>query len=279
MDNLDTYAENTWCPGCGNFAILRAFKAAVAELERQGVSRDRLVVVTGIGQHGKMFDYVNLSGFYGLHGRSMASAQGIKLANPELKVVSFVGDGDALGEGLAHTIFAAKRNADITMVLHDNGVYALTTGQYTPVSEKGFRGPSTPAGSVEEPLHPLSLMLEAGATFIARGYAGRLDHLADLMVQGVQHQGFAFIDVLQPCVTFNNTWQRYNQLVEVVERPAATREEALALFSREDKLPIGVLYRREDTPYHERVLGDRNPVADKMSREERQRKVADFLGG
>ncbi len=277
MKSLDTYAENTWCPGCGNFAILRAFKDAVARLEESGLSRDHIAVVTGIGQHGKLFDYINMSGFYGLHGRSMSSAQGIKLANPALTVVNFVGDGDALGEGLEHTIFAAKRNADMTMILHDNGVYALTTGQVTPATPAGYRGPSTPAGSVEDPLHPLSLMLEVGATFIARGYSGEHEHLTDLMVQAIRHEGFAFLDVLQPCVTFNNTWAAYNQAVEIVDRPAATVEEARELFQRTDKLPIGVLYQRQAPPYHKRVYGDANPVRDRRSRSRRQREVAEFL--
>ncbi|NPV09840.1 MAG: 2-oxoacid:ferredoxin oxidoreductase subunit beta [Anaerolineae bacterium] len=278
MEDLGTYAENTWCPGCGNFAILNAFKAAIGRLEEQGIGRDRIVLVAGIGQHGKIFDYMNVSGFYGLHGRSMASAQAIKLANPDLKVVDFVGDGDALGEGLEHTIFAAKRNADITMILHDNGVYALTTGQYTPTSARGYRGPSTPTGTVEDPIHPLPLMLEAGASFIARGYSGELEHLTDLMVQAVLHEGFSFVDVLQPCVTFNNTWREYNQLVEITDRTATTPEEARAIFSRTDRLPIGVLYRRDDVPFHRRLYEDFNPVRDKEPREARQRRVAQFLG-
>jgi len=277
MRELGTYAENQWCPGCGNFAILNAFKAAVPKLEAAGVPRENLVVVTGIGQHGKMFDYTNLTGFYGLHGRSMSSAQGIKLANPDLRVINFVGDGDSLGEGLEHTIFAAKRNAQIAMVMHDNGVYALTTGQFTPVSERGYRGPSTPTGTVEDPLHPLTLMLEVGASFIARGFSGELDHLAELMVQAVLHEGFAFLDVLQPCVTFNNTWKTYNDLVEIVDQPATTPEEARALFTRSDKLPIGVLYRREDVPFHQRLYGDANPIRDKAPREARQAQVATYL--
>ena len=181
MDDLTTYAENTWCPGCGNFGIFNAFKKAVRKLEEKGIERDSIIISAGIGCHAKIFDYLKLSGFYSIHGRAMATVQGIKLANPDLRVVAFAGDGDALGEGISHMIFAAKRNADITVIVHDNGVYGLTTGQYTPTSEKGFKSPSTPRGNVEEPLNPLTLMLEAGATFVARGYSGKVDHLADII--------------------------------------------------------------------------------------------------
>ena len=187
MDDLATYAENTWCPGCGNFGLMGAFKKAVRALEEKGIGRNRIVISAGIGCHGKIFDYLKLSGLYSIHGRSMATVQGMKIVNPDLKPVTFVGDGDAFGEGIAHMIFAAKRNADITVIMHDNAVYGLTTGQFTPVSDKGFKGPSTPKGSVEEPLNPLALMLESGATFVARGYPVKLKHLEEIMVQAIEH--------------------------------------------------------------------------------------------
>lgn len=139
MDDLKTYAENTWYPGCGNFGIFTAVKTAIKRLEERGVSRERLIMSAGIGCHGKIFDYLKLSGFYSLHGRSVATIQGMKIANPELKVLTFVGGGDALGEGIAHLIFAAKRNADITVIVHDNGVYGLTTGQFTPTRLRHMR--------------------------------------------------------------------------------------------------------------------------------------------
>ena len=240
--------------------------------------REKLVLVTGIGQHGKMFDYINLSGFYSLHGRDMASAQGIKLANPDLKVVTFGGDGDSFGEGLEHTLFAAKRNADMTMIVHDNGVYGLTTGQYTPTSRKGFRGPSTPTGSVEDPINPLALMLEAGATFVARGYSGRMEHLADLMVRAIEHVGYAFIDVLQPCVTFNDTWKSYRELVEPLEDKERSFDEALALTRRTDKLPIGVFYETSKPTFHQALQGERNPFRDHHTRAARLAAVRELMG-
>jgi 2-oxoglutarate/2-oxoacid ferredoxin oxidoreductase subunit beta len=277
MDELATYAENNWCPGCGNFAILAALKDAVPRLEAEGVPRSKLMVVTGIGQHGKIFDYINLSGLYALHGRAVATAQGMKLANPDAKVIAFVGDGDTLGEGLEHVLFAAKRNADISVVVHDNGVYALTTGQYAPTSARGYRGPSTPAGSVEDPLQPLALLLQAGATFVGRGFSGQREHLADLLVRAVLHPGFSFVDVLQPCVTFNNTWQLYNGLVEPLSEPAATYDEAMQLARRSDHLPIGVIYRTDREPFQQALYGGWNPVRDHRSREERLESVARLL--
>ena len=274
MDDLATYAENTWCPGCGNFGILNAFKKAVKKLEEKGIGRERIIMCTGIGCHGKIFDYVRLSGFYSIHGRSMATAQGIKLANPDLKVIAFAGDGDAYGEGIDHLIFAAKRNAAITVIVHDNGAYSLTLGQYTPTSDKGFKGPSTPRGSIEEPLNPLVLMLAAGATFVARDYPVKLDHLVDIIVQAVEHEGFAFIDVLQPCVSFNNTYQKYNQLVEILDRISGSYEEAMAVARRKDKLPIGILYRVEEPVYHKELYGDWNPITKRLSQKDRRERIA-----
>jgi len=276
-DDLLTYAENTWCPGCGNFGILNSVKNAIRKLEENGTPRDHVFITAGIGCHGKIHDYLNLSGFYSLHGRSMATAQGIKVANPELKVVAFCGDGDAFGEGLEHMLFASKRNADITVIVHDNGVYGLTTGQYTPTSEKGYRGPSTPFGSIEEPLNPLVLMLEAGATFVARGYPGNQALLTDIMVKAIEHQGFSFVDILQPCVSFNNTYQRYNNLVEVLDRPAKDLEEALVISQRKDKLSIGVIFETERAVFHRELYGDMIPVKDRIPIDKRQDVVRRLL--
>mgnify|MGYP001122198413 CR=1 FL=1 len=274
MDDLTTYAVNTWCPGCGNFGILNAFKKAVRKLEEKGIKRNSIMISAGIGCHAKIFDYLRLSGFYSIHGRSMATVQGIKLANPDLKVVAFAGDGDALGEGISHMIFAAKRNADITVIVHDNGVYGLTTGQYTPTSEKGFKSPSTPKGNVEEPLNPLTLMLEAGATFVARGYSGKIGLLADTIAQAIEHEGFSYVNVLQPCVSFNNTYKRYNELIEILEKTPESYEDAMAVARRKEKLPIGVIYRIDKPVYHKELYGKFNPVANRLSKKEKRNKVA-----
>ena len=280
VDQLATTAENTWCPGCGNFGILNAMKKAISMLEQHGIPRDHVIISSGIGCHGKIFDYVNLSGLYSIHGRSMATVQGIKLANPELKLIDFTGDGDAFGEGISHIIFAAKRNADITVITHDNGTYALTTGQFSPTSSKGFKGPSTPRGNVEEPLNPLTLLMEVGATFVARGYAGKIDHLADLIVKAVEHEGFSFIDVLQPSVVFNDTYKEYNVRVEILEKQPRSYDEAVQLAKRrEGKLPIGVFYQVSKPVFHHELYGEWNPVKNRLHRKERLEKIKRFIEG
>jgi len=276
-DPLITYAENTWCPGCGNFGLLTAFKNAVKKLEERGTKKERLVITAGIGCHGKIHDYLNISGFYSLHGRSMATAQGMKLANPELKVVAFCGDGDAFGEGLEHMLFASKRNADITVIVHDNGVYGLTTGQITPTSEKGFRGPSTPFGSIEDPLNPLVLMLEAGATFVARGYPGKQGQLTDIFVEAIEHEGFSFVDVLQSCVSYNNTYQRYNEVTEPLNAPAKDLDGALAISRRTDRLPIGVIYKYNRPVFHRELYGAKVPVRDRPTTKNRHEAIRKIL--
>jgi 2-oxoglutarate ferredoxin oxidoreductase subunit beta len=277
MDDLITYAENTWCPGCGNFGLLGAFKKAVKKLEDKGIERRNIVISAGIGCHGKIFDYLKLSGLYSIHGRSMATVQGMKIANPDLKVAAFAGDGDAFGEGISHMIFAAKRNADITVIVHDNAVYGLTTGQYAPTSYKGFKGPSTPRGSIEEPLNPIALMLEAGATFVARGYPVKLEHLSDIMAQAIEHEGFSFVEVLQPCVSFYNTYQKYNKMVEILDHVPSDFNEAMTVAKRTDKLPLGVIYRIQKPVFHKELFGDANPVMKRMSKEKRREKISELL--
>jgi 2-oxoglutarate ferredoxin oxidoreductase subunit beta len=278
MDALSTTAEITWCPGCGNFGILNALKKAVTTLEKNGVRSGRLLISSGIGCHGKIFDYIGLSGLYSLHGRSMATIQGMKLANPYLKVIAFAGDGDAYGEGIAHMIFAAKRNADITVIVHNNGAYALTTGQFSPTSKKGFQGPSRPEGNVEDPLNPLSLLLEAGATFVARGYSAKTDHLADLIVKAVLHEGFSLIDVLQPSVVFNNTYKLFNEITEFIPKPAGSFEEAIRLIKEmKNRMPIGVFYQMNKPVYHKELMGDWNPVHSKITREKRIQIIQGFI--
>lgn len=207
----------------------------------------------------------------------MATIQGIKLANPDLKVVTFSGDGNCMGEGLAHTIFAAKRNADITILMHNNGVYALTTGQFTPLSEKGWQGPSTPKGSVEEPLNALSLMLEAGATFVARAFPGKADHFVDVIVQAIEHEGFSFVEILQPAVAYRNTWHFYKENTIISSHEPNSYDEAMKIAKQRNKLPIGVLYRIKKPVFHKELYGDWNPVKKSISRENRLKKIKKIL--
>jgi len=272
-DELSTDAENTWCPGCGNFGILNAVKRAVSTLEERGIGRDRLFMTACIGCHAKIFDYLSLSGVYALHGRSVSVAQGVKLANPDLKVLAFTGDGAGYGEGIAHLLFAAKRNADITVIVHDNGVYALTTGQRSPTSAAGFEGPSTPQGNEEDPFNPLVLMLAAGATFVAREFSARIDELSGIISAAVEHDGFSLVEVLQPSVTYNNTYEEYGAAVDTVREAAATLGDALKLAQQKERLPSGILYRVERPSHGTRLYGDRNPVVGHPSRDKRLERV------
>ncbi|NYT01150.1 MAG: 2-oxoacid:ferredoxin oxidoreductase subunit beta, partial [Methanosarcinales archaeon] len=211
--SLATPAKNTWCPGCGNFAILNAIRPVLLSLREDGIPLEKVVVVSGIGCHAKIADYLNVNSFYSIHGRVLPVATGIKLANPDLTVIGFAGDGDCYAEGLDHLIFAAKRNVDITLIVHDNRVYGLTTGQYTPTSPLGFQGRSTPSGSGELPINPLELVLSSGATFVSRGYSHGIELLKSLFREAIMHRGFSFVDVLQVCATFYNMYAYYNQRV------------------------------------------------------------------
>lgn len=249
MNNWETKALKTWCPGCGNFGILAALKKVIGENEEK-IGRENFVLVTGVGCHGKMANYLNINSFYALHGRGVAVATGIKIANPNLKVIVCAGDGDAYNEGLEHLIHAAKRNIPMVVLVHNNRTLALTTGQFTATSPVGFKGKSTPEGSREKPINPLKLMLAAGAGFVARGYVGRLEHLAKIMEKALFYPGFAFVDILQPCLVFFNTFPVYNQRVYELEKPEKNPHKALEKIEEwnyEDgkgKIPIGIFYEK-----------------------------------
>lgn len=273
---FETNAEITWCPGCGNYGIRTAFQNAVLELEKKGVRREDIVISSGIGCHAKIFDYVNLSGIYGLHGRNSSNAEGIKIANPELKVVTFSGDGNGLGEGLAHTIYAAKRNQDITLVLHNNSVYALTTGQFSSLTEPGWKGPSTPRGSFEIPFNAVSLMIEVGASFVARAYAGDIINLTDILVKAIEHKGFSFIEVLQPAMPYHK-WEEYKDKIEYLNKEIKTKENALKNARKSNRFTIGIFYQETREVYHESLYGELNPVKDGLPRKERLEKIGEIL--
>ena len=271
---FDINIQNTWCPGCGNFGILETFKKAVIDLEKKGTKRENIVFTAGIGCHAKIFDYLNLNSFYGLHGRAVATAEGIKLANPNLKVVVFSGDGDSYNEGISHLIHAAKRNIDITVIIHDNRIFALTTGQFTATSPKGLKGKSTPNGSIEEPFNPLELMLASGATFIARGYSAKTEHLKNLIVRAIEHKGFSFIEVLQPCISLFNNYQFYQKRIyETNEKNLDSKESAMKKIQEWDykngenkKIPIGVIYQIQKPSYDELSLKNLNITKNKKEK-------------
>jgi 2-oxoglutarate ferredoxin oxidoreductase subunit beta len=263
--NLGTYAKNTWCPGCGNFAILNAIKTVLGELNAEGVPLENIILVSGIGCHAKIVDYLNLNSFYSIHGRAVPVAEGIKLANPNVKVIGFAGDGDAYGEGIEHLIFAAKRNIDITMVIHNNRVYGLTTGQYTPTSPLGFRGRSTPEGTKEPPVNPLELMLASGATYLARGTSHGIDLLKKIFKEAILHKGFSLIDVLQVCVTYYNMYEYYDKHVYELEgHDVSDYQKALNKirewdYNKEAPIALGGLYKK-DMPTFESSFISKNKL-------------------
>ncbi|HNZ83847.1 MAG TPA: thiamine pyrophosphate-dependent enzyme [Candidatus Pacearchaeota archaeon] len=258
--NLDTKAINTWCPGCGNFGLLAALKKAVNTLISQGVKKENILLVSGVGCHAKIIDYININTFYGLHGRSIASAVGAKIANPDLKVIVCTGDGASLNEGLSHLVHAAKMNIDITVLMHDNRVFALTTGQFTATTPKGFKGKSTPFGSPEENINPLELMMASNAMHISRSYTGKIDHLSKMIVEAVNHKGFSFVEVLQPCIAWYNNSQIYNNNVyEIPDQDLDNKEIAEKKirewnYISESKISLGTFYKKEGQDFNESIV-------------------------
>jgi 2-oxoglutarate ferredoxin oxidoreductase subunit beta len=272
-----TDAQNTWCPGCGNFSIQHTLKNVLADIEKEGQSLDNVVLVAGIGCHAKIADYLNINSFYSIHGRTLPVATALKLANPDLTVICCSGDGDCYAEGLDHLIFAAKRNIDLTVIVHNNRVYGLTTGQYTPTSPRGFRGKSTPLGTREDPFNPIELMLASGATYVARGYSKKMDQLRTLMREGIGHKGFAFIDVLQICATFFPAADYYSPRVYELTGHDRTVFEAACVRAREwdydsdARIALGTFYQKSAPVF------DGKTAVWKMSSAEREQAVRELL--
>jgi 2-oxoglutarate ferredoxin oxidoreductase subunit beta len=250
-----------WCPGCGNFGILRAVNQALVELD---IEPQRVLMVSGIGQAGKLPHYTRCNVLNVLHGRALPAATGAKIANPELVVIAVGGDGDGYGEGGNHFIYAMRRNNDITCLVHNNQVYGLTKGQASPTSDQGFVTRTTPEGA-GRPINPLALAVAAGASFVGRGFAGDVEHLAGLIKDGITHQGFALIDILQPCVSFNhkNTYDWYRERVYKLDQDADYDPgNRLAAFEKAQKwdgqIPIGIIYRIEIPTFEAQLPGLRN---------------------
>jgi len=240
-----TGLQPAWCPGCGNFGILSALKKALVELD---IPPYKLVIVSGIGQAGKLPHYLKCNTFNSLHGRAVPVAEGIKIANRDLCVIAVGGDGDAYGEGGNHWLHAMRRNHDIIYMVHNNGVYALTRGQASPTSEPGFISGTTPHGS-PDPLQPLAIAVAASASFVARGFAGDIDHLAGLIKLAIQNKGFSLLDILQPCVSFNhiNTYDWYNRRIYKLDNDGKydpfNKISAFEIAQQwGDRIPVGVIY-------------------------------------
>jgi 2-oxoglutarate ferredoxin oxidoreductase subunit beta len=258
MVTLSDYAglQPAWCPGCGNFGILKALNKALVEL---GIEPHKVLLVSGIGQAGKLPHYTRGNVFNSLHGRPVPPAIGAKIANPTLVVIAISGDGDAYGEGGNHFIHAARRNHDITYLVHNNQVYGLTKGQASPTSDAGFITKTTPYGATN-PVNPIALAIVSGASFVGRSFAGDVGHLTDLIKNGIAHKGFALIDVLQPCVSFNhkNTFQWYRERVYKLEDedgydPGNKKMALEKSLEWGEEIPIGVIYSKELPVYEDQL--------------------------
>jgi len=267
LTHKDYAAERpTWCPGCGDFAVLRAFQEACARLD---VAPHRVVVVSGIGCSGKLTSYMGTYGFHTHHGRTLPVATGIKLANRALTVIAAAGDGDAYGIGLNHLIHAIRRDVDVTYVVMDNGVYGNTKGQTSPTTAAGVRTPSSPLGAVDEPVHPLRLALAAGATFLAQGSSGDPAQLTRLVAGGIAHRGFALVNVISPCPTYDRirtyAWwrERLRNIDDDAAHDAGDARRAWDIVSERDTEVVGLVYRAPRRPLDERLPGFApSPLAD-----------------
>ncbi|MFZ3090101.1 MAG: 2-oxoacid:ferredoxin oxidoreductase subunit beta [Nitrospirota bacterium] len=261
MPKLEDYKGESpaWCPGCGNFPILKVFKDAVVEL---GIEPHQFTIVSGIGQAGKFPHYLKCNTFNGLHGRTLPVATGIRLANHEMPVIAVAGDGDCYGEGGNHLLHAMRRNINVKLFVHDNQIYGLTKGQASPTSmatdKGGMATKNQPFGVLSEQLNPMALAVALDCSFVARGFAGDTNHLKELIKEAIRHKGFSLVDIFQPCVVFNkiNTYEWYRQRVYKIE-PEYNPEDRINAFKKAlewgDRIPIGVIYRNNRPTFEERI--------------------------
>ncbi len=251
--DLDGPRDIAWCPGCGNYRILAALKAALAELE---IRPGSLVFVSGIGQAAKTPQYLKTNFFNGLHGRSLPVAAAVKVSNPELTVIAESGDGCMYGEGGNHFLHAIRRNPDITAIIHNNMVYGLTKGQASPTSMRGFVTPVQVSGVCQDPFNPLAIGIALDASFVARAFAGDEDRTKEILKKAITHKGFALLDIFQPCVSFNrvNTYQWFKEHTYYIDElyNPTDRYTAFSTAVRTDKFALGVLYTASEKPtFHE----------------------------
>ena len=241
-----------WCPGCGDFGVLDSLYKSLAGLK---IDPKDLVVVSGIGCSGRTPGFVKSYGFHSVHGRVLLVALGVKLANPALHVIGVGGDGDGFAIGGGHIPHAARRNPDLTYLVMDNSTYGLTKGQYSPTSPVGFKAGSTPYGNIERPLNPLAMLIAYGSTFVGQGYSGKPRELAELITRAMEHKGFAFINVISPCITFYNTYKVIPPRLSEVPRDhdVTNQAKAFELALETDHLMLGVLYQVTRPTFEEGV--------------------------
>lgn len=287
MATLKDFRNNikpNWCPGCGDFSVQAAIQRASANV---GLEPEQLAVVSGIGCSGRISGYINAYGFHGVHGRSLPIAQGVKMANRELTVVAAGGDGDGFAIGMGHTVHAIRRNINITYIVMDNQIYGLTKGQTSPRSAEGFKTKSTPSGSIESALSPLEVALAAGATFIGQSFSSNLKQLTSLIEEGMKHEGFSFINVFSPCVTFNkvNTYEWFKEnIVDLEETPeydASNRVAAMTKIMETNSLVTGLIYQDKTKKSYENMVAGFKPEGLskqdlKLSEQDFEKLVAEF---
>jgi len=267
--------EIAWCPGCGNFPILKTMKDALTELQ---IDPRQLVMVSGIGQAAKIPHYIKSHFFNGLHGRALPAATAIKAVNPNLTVIAESGDGDMYGEGGNHFMHCIRRNINITNIVHDNMVYGLTKGQASPTSQPGFKTPVQVAGVSVEPFNPLAVAIALNASFVARANAGDREQTKEIFKKAITHQGYALVDVFQPCVTFNklNTFQWFKEHGYYLDEShdASDRSAAFTKALETERLPLGVFYVHPKKTFEEntrlyqdddRPLWQRDVDTDKLA--------------
>ena len=259
--------ETAWCPGCGNFVILECLKQALEEL---GFQPHEVLAAAGIGQAAKTPQYISANSFCGLHGRALPAAIAAKIVNPGLTVVVDSGDGDSYGEGGNHFLHNIRRNVNIAHFVHDNQIYGLTKGQASPTTSFGHVTDTQPDGNLNDPLNPVLVAIAAGAGFVARGFTGNREQLVSLMKQAITYPGYALVDILQPCVSFNkiNTFADYKARTYTLgaEHDPADRLQAMALaMGGADRIPLGVLCNIPRADFHSRhpVLKDGTSLAGK----------------
>lgn len=282
MSNKFHTCETAWCAGCGDHVILEALKDTLNQL---GKEPHEVLLVGGIGQAAKTPQYMNANGFCGLHGRSLPPAVAAKIANKDLTVIINTGDGDTYGEGGNHFIHNIRRNVDITHFVHDNQIYGLTKGQASPTTDAGHVTEVQPLGSVNTPMNPILLAISLGAGFVARAFSGDKEHLTLIMKEAINYKGYALVDILQPCVSFNkiNTFQWYNKRVYKLDESYDCTDKLGAIqksMEWGDRIPIGIIYKEEKLTFHDKIdfIREGEPLVDqKVNLEKIKGFMKDFV--
>ncbi len=272
--------DTAWCPGCGNFPLRNALQKALNQLE---LKPEQVTMFTGIGQAAKMPHYISLNGFNGLHGRSLPPAVGMKIANKDMNVIVESGDGCTYGEGGNHFLHNLRRNVDLVHLVHNNQIYGLTKGQASPTTGEENRTGAQPYGINAEPFHPVKFAVGMEASFVARGFVGEMEHLTGLIKQAFQHRGYALVDILQPCVSFNkvNTYEWYSERIYQLSEDYRPQDHEVARKKAREwgnEIPIGIIYREEKETFHDNFefLGDEPLVKQESNPEDIEPLLSEF---